>query len=191
MNWKTILSLFNPSLFDAIQSYSVTNDALMPLAYQNIPGGRPLHNDWGIMSTNPILMFLQPWQKIKRMDCAYRVPLPFKQTKGECAPQWMLWDPSYPASPGLQTEVRSDGYTYALVDCAVEGSGGAEFSVWLNGSWTPCFTSYRKVIFNRLFAHYSGGLKQDVTVVPMPDGTIKSDIMGWWDPPSTSWNSVS
>jgi hypothetical protein len=53
----------------------------------------------------------------------------------------------------------------------------------------PVFTQYRKVVLGRLFAHYSGGLKQDLTVTLQPDGSIKSDIMGWWDPPSTSWNA--
>jgi hypothetical protein len=237
MTWKTILRLLDPSTFDAIQSYAVTSDAQMPLAYQNIlggggsgginsgvsgvggsggsgginsgvsgvgggggsgginsgvsgvGGGRPLHDDWGIMSTNPILMFLQPWQKITRMSTAYRVPLPLKQTKGLCFPQWMLWDPSYPASPGLKTEIRADGYTYALVDCAVEGSGASEFSAFINGAWKPVFTQYRRMIFGRLLAHYSGGLKGDVTVTPQPGGAIKSDIMGWWDPPSLSYNA--
>ena len=190
MNFQPILRAFNPCVYDMVQQFRFTDDKLMPWAYQKAnPQGRPLHNDWGVMSTNPVLMALQPFQDIPRINTAYRVPLPFKQTKGQCVPQWALWDPSYPASPGLQTEVRSDGHTYALVDCAVEGSGSAEFSAWINGKWVPVFTQYRKVVLGRLFAHYSGGLKQDLTVTLQPDGSIKSDIMGWWDPPSTSWNA--
>ncbi len=176
---QSFLRAMSPKVYDLVQKYRVTVDALMPLAYQNIPGGRPLHNDWAIFKDTP------------RMSTAYRVPLPFKQTKGACEKRWMLWDPSYPASPGLQTEVRADGYTYALVDCAVEGSGAAEFSAWLGDCWVPVFTSYRRVIFGRLLASYSGGLKQDVTVVPMPGGLVKSDLMGWWDPPSVSYNVPS
>ena len=190
MNWQTILRALNPKVYDLIQQFRFTDDTLMPWAYQHAnPDGRPYHNDWGVMTSNSFLKALQPFQNIPRIETAYRVPLPFKQTKGTCAKQWMLWDSKYPASPDLQTEVRADGHTYALIDCAVEGSGAAEFSAWINGKWVPVFTQYRKMIWGRLFAHYSGGLKQDLTVVPMPDGTIKSDICAWWDPPSTSWNA--
>jgi hypothetical protein len=184
------LRAFSPQIFDAVQAYKVTDDTLMPWAYQHAnPQGRPYHDDWGIMSSNPVLIALQPFQKIPRIETAYRVPLPLKQTKGLCSQQWMLWDPSYPASPGLKTEIRADGYTYALVDCAVEGSGASEFSAFINGAWKPVFTQYRRMIFGRLLAHYSGGLKGDVTVTPQPGGAIKSDIMGWWDPPSLSYNA--
>ncbi len=183
---QALLRALNPKVYDAVQGYRVVSDKLMPLAYQNVPGGRPLHDDWAIGKDTP------------RIETAYRVPLPFKQISGACAPQWMLWDPSYPASPGLQIEVRpiwtqwgTLQLPHALVDCAIEGTGEAEFAVWLNGAWVPCFTSYRKVFFGRLYASYSGGLKQDVTVTPQQDGSIKSDIMGWWDPPSVSYNSVT
>lgn len=176
----------NPRVFDAVQSCRVTDDKQMPIAYQNIPGGRPLHNDWAVFKDTP------------RISTAYRVPLPFRMDSGVKEQKWMLWDTNYPASPDLKIEVRS--YTtswgtlqlpHALVDCAKEGSGGAAFSAYINGQWMPVFTSYRKVIFGRLLAQYSGGLKQDLTVTPQPDGTLKSDIMGWWDPPSLSYNAVS
>lgn len=192
MNFQPALRMLNPKVYDLIQRFRFTDDTLMPWAYQKAnPSGRVFHNDWGVMTSNSFLKALQPFQNIPRIETAYRIPLPFKQTKGTCVKQWMLWDPLYPASPNLQTEVRDDGHTYALVDCAVEGSGYAEFSAWINGSWVPVFTQYRKMIFGRLFAHYSGGLKQDITVDFFPDGSLKSDIMGWWDPPSTSWNSVA
>jgi hypothetical protein len=106
----------------------------------------------------------------------------------------MLWDLSYPQSPNLRIETREiwDGVKnqmlpHALVDCAVENGGYAAFAVWLGDRWVPCFQSYRKRIFGRNYAQYTGGLKSDVTVVPMPDGSVKSDLMGWWDPPSVSW----
>lgn len=182
-----LLRQFAPATYDAIQTYRVTSDAQMPLAYQNIPGGRPLHDDWAVGQDTP------------RIQTAYRVPLPFKLVSGACAKQWVLWDTSYPASPDLQIEVRpigdANGKTWnlphALIDTQIEGSGLATFAAWLNGAWVPCFQSYRKVIFGRLYASYTGGLKQDVTVAPLLDGTIKSDIMGWWDPPSVSYNKIS
>ncbi len=165
----------------------------MPWAYQFAnPKGRPYHDDWGIMGA---LSDWQPWQHIRRMDTAYRVPLPFKQTKGASEKKWILWDMTYPASPNLQIESRDiwDGtknqnLPHALVDCAIEGSGAAEFSAFINGSWVPVFTQYRRMIFGRLFAHYSGGLKQDLTVTFDENLQPKSDVMGWWDPPSFSWN---
>ena len=172
----------DPSIYDAIQQYRVKDDALMPLAYQNIPGGRPLHDDWAVFKDTP------------RISTAYRVPLPFRQVSGQCEQKWMLWDPSYPQSPGLRVENRpiwngaaTVNAWQALVDCAVEGSGYATFAVWLGGEWVPCFQSYRKMIFGRLFAKYTGGLKQDLTVAFDENHELKSDIMGWWDPPSVSY----
>ncbi len=190
-----LLRSLDPKVYDAIQTYRVTNDFLMPWAYQFAnPNGRPYHNDFGIMG---VLPGLQPWQKIRRMDTAYRVPLPFKQTKGLSVKRAMLWDMSYPQSPDLKIEVlpiwdgeKNQYLPHAWVDCAVEGSGSAEFSAFINGAWMPVFTQYRRVIFGRLFAHYSGGLKQDLTVTFDEDLKPKSDIMGWWDPPSFSWNKV-
>ena len=76
---------------------------------------------------------------------------------------------------------------HALVDCQVEGSGWASFSAWLDGRWVPCFKSYRKVVMGRLLAYYSGGLKSDITVSLKPDGSIRSDLMCWWDPPTCSF----
>ena len=180
---QALLRAFDPTTYDAIQAFKVVDPTLMPLAYQNIPGGRPLHDDWAIWSDTP------------RIGTAYRVPAPLKLISGDNAPQWMLWDPSYPQSPGLVIETRpiglSTGQVYnlphALIDCAVENSGYATFAVWLGGKWVPCFQSYRKSIFGRNYAQYTGGLKIDVTVSPNADGSIKSDIMGWWDPPSVSY----
>ena len=185
---QAVLRALDPKVYDAVQSYRVTDDKLMPIAYRKlwVPQGRFLHDDWAIGSGTP------------RIETAYRVPLPFRQDSGASQKKWMLWDPSYPASPGLQIEVRpiwtewgTFNLPHALVDQQIEGSGAASFSAFIGGVWMPVFTSYRKVIFGRLLAQYSGGLKQDVTVTPQSDGSIKSDIMGWWDPPSLSYNKVS
>jgi len=181
-----ILRAFDPGTFDAIQSYRVIDDALMPWAYQRAnPQGRFLHDDWAIFRSTP------------RISTAYRVPLPFKQISGAREKRWMLWDLSYPTAPGTQIEdrpiwdgVKTQTLPHALVDCAVEGSGYATFSAYINGTWRPVFQSYRKMIFGRLYAQYSGGLKQDLTVGFNPDDSLKSDVMGWWDPPSVSWTRV-
>ena len=182
MNLQPILRAFDSKTYDAIQSYRVKDDALLPRAYQNIPGGRPLHDDWTLL------------RSVRRIDTAYRVPLPFRLEKGSCIQKWMLWDLSYPQSPGLQIKdmeiwdgVKTQILPHALVDCAVENSGYATFSVWLGDKWHPCFQSYRKSIFGRNYAQYTGGLKQDVTVSFDENYNIKSDIMGWWDPPSVSY----
>lgn len=182
---ECVLRAFDSGNYDLVQPYRVKDDALMPLAYRR-PAGRFLHDDWAVFKDTP------------RISTAYRVPLPFKQVQGSCSPQWLLWDPSYPASPNLRIENRDYSTAWgvinrphALVDQAVEGSGYATFAAWLDGKWVPVFQSYRKVIFGRLLAKYTGGLKQDVTVTPQPDGSIKSDIMGWWDPSSLSYNKVA
>lgn len=180
------LRAFSPDVYDLIQPYKVTNDVLMPLAYQSIPGGRPLHNDWAVFQDTP------------RISTAYRVPLPFKCIYGDFVQKRMPWDPTYPQSPDLDiidmeifNGVAQVKMPHALVDCAVEGSGYAQFAVWLDGRWIPCFTQYRKTILGRLYAQYSGGLKQDVTVAFDTAGNVKSDIMGWVDPPSVSWNKIT
>lgn len=180
---QRLLRTMDPTTYDAVQAFRVTDDALMPWDYQTAnPAGRPLHDDWAIFQDTP------------RIATAYRVPLPFKLVKGDNAPQWMLWDPSYPASPGLVVETRPiwNGVAtvqcpQALVDCAVEDSGYATFAVWLGGKWVPCFQTYRKKILGREYAQYTGGLKQDVTVTFDQNLNPKSDLMGWWDPPSVSW----
>lgn len=178
-----ILRAFNPKVYDLCDPYRVTRDEDMPEEYRQ--GHRPLHDDWFF------------GEFVCRMDTARRVPLPFRQDTGDCEKRWMLWDPSYPASPNLRIENREYrtaggvfNLPHALVDCQVEGSGLATFSAYLNGQWVPCFKSYRKVIAGRLLAMYSGGLKADITVSVRPDGSLRSDIMGWWDPPSLSWNRI-
>lgn len=190
MNFQSLLRSIDPALFDAIQSYRVTDDKLMPLAYQNIPGGRPLHDDWGIMGK---FAALQPWQKIRRIDCAYRVPLPFTITSGAKDQKWMLWDSSYPVAPGTRIENRDVfngaavvSLPHALVDCAVDGSGWTTFSGFINGSWTPCFKQFSMVIFGKRFLYYKG-LKQDVTVDFDANHNPKSDVMAWFPEISGSW----
>lgn len=185
-----LLRAFDPALFDRLQPYRVTDDALMPWAYQRAnPQGRPLHDDWGVMGVLPAL---QPWQRIPRIECAYRVPLPFKQISGATERRWLPWDISYPTVPGTLIEERvvyTSGGKYmiphALFDCAI-GSGWSSFAAWLGGEWVPCFKQYHKRIFGRRLAYYNG-LKQDVTVSVEPDGSTKSDLMAWFPEISMTW----
>ncbi len=177
----------DPKTFDLCEGFRVTNDKLMPLAYQQFsdPPGRFLHDDWAIFKST------------RRMDTIRRIPLPLKGTKGLFVKRWVLWDPSYPKSPEIVLIVRPiwDGekeqlLPHALIDCAVEDSGWAEFSAWLDGEWRPVFKQYRRVVMGRRLAYYSGGLKQDTTAVPMLDGTVKSDLAGWFEFPTCSWTAV-
>lgn len=192
MNFNPILRAYNSKIYDLIQPYKVTDDKQMPWAYQFAnPNGRPLHNDWGIMSSNPILKAIQPFQKIKRMDCAYRLPLPFKQTSGIKFMKWMVWDISYPTVADTPIEDReiftSAGrfvYPHALVDCA--GPGSATFAALINGEWVDCFKQYHDVVFGKRLSYYNG-LKQDLTVGFHDDWTIKSDLMAWFPEISVSW----
>lgn len=179
-----MLRFLDPSVYDSIQTlYRVYDESFLPWAYRRAnPNGRPLHDDWAIFKSTP------------RMETAYRIPLPFRLVSGECEKRWMLWDMNYPASPGLQIEdrdvwdgVKTQRLPHALIDCAVEGSGLSCFSAWIGGEWVQVFKSYRKRVFGRLLAAYTGGLKQDLTVSFDENYNIKSDLMGWWDPPSLSW----
>lgn len=179
-----ILRAFNPAVFDLCESYRVTDEALMPEEYR-APNGRWKHDDWTFM------------RGTTRISTARRVPLPFRQDTGKCEKKWMLWDTGYPASPNLRIEVRpiwtehgTFNLPHALVDCAVEDSGWSSFAVHIKGEWVPCKKTYRAMHFGRRLAYYSGGLKQDLTVSVNPDGSIRSDLMGWIDPPSLSYNSI-
>lgn len=181
-----LLRAVDPKLYDLVQPYRVVSDAQMPLAYQNIPGGRPLHNDWGIMSDNPVLKFLQPWQKIPRMRCAYRLPLPFRISKGAKTQKYMPWSATYPLAPGVQLTPlaieAADGSTvivpHALVDVGSEGWATFEAFFPHLGEWREVFTQYRRVILGRELA-YCRGVKPDLTVVPVDANTVKSDLMCW------------
>ena len=180
MNFGLIARIIDPKVFDLCEPYRVADDALMPAEYRR--GARERHDDWAFM------------RGTTRISTARRVPLPFRQDTGKCEKKWMLWDTSYPASPDLRIETReyctAGGdfmLPHALIDCQVEDSGWASFLAYLNGEWVPCFKSYRAIHFGRRLAYYSGGLKSDITVSVNADGSIRSDVMGWIDPPTCSW----
>lgn len=190
--YQSVLRTLNPKLYDAIQAHGVKDDALMPWAYQHAnPQGRPYHDDWGIISGNSVLKALQPYQKIPRIDCAYRVPLPFKIIGGGKTQAWRLWDKSYPTAPDTKVEDRSikvNGTIQTLQHalCDEPSDGLVEFAAYIGGKWTPCFKQYKKQIFGKRFFWYSG-LKQDLTVAFFGDGRLKSDLMAWFPEVSVSW----
>ena len=183
-------------LYELIKPHRVTQDSELPWAYQLAnPTGRAYHNDWGVMSNNPILKALQPWQRIKRIDTAFKVPLPFKIILGEARREWVRYDGSYPLSPGHPVEympVWTEWGTFQVphVFADVAGWGEVTFACWLNDQWTPCFYQYKKMVFGKRLLYYYG-LKQDLTVDFFADGRLKSDWMGWFPEISLSWKKVS
>lgn len=182
------LYLLYPRLYPLIQEYRVTDEKLLPIAYQNVPGGQPLHGDWAFFRSTP------------RIDNAYRIPLPLKQISGVSKKVWVLWDMSYPTAPGTPIEKREiwsdtgpSQLAHALVDYAEEG--WSEFAFWHHDRWVPCVKQYMKVIDVPLFGKRTlktySGLKADLTVSP-PDSFhagIKSDLMAWLEP-SCSFNKL-
>lgn len=181
-----------PALYSRLQKLGHPTEEQMPWAYQVAnPQGRPLHNDWGIMSNNPILTALQPYQKITRRECAYRVQLPFKCLSGPTIKKWLLWDLNYPTVPGTPIEIRPiwNGeetlhLPHALVDVA--DLGATSWAVLIDGGWVECFYQYSTTFFGRRFLYYHG-LKQDLTVSP-PNGQdpMRSDLMAWFPEASMS-----
>lgn len=178
-----LLRAANPRLYDLIQPYRVQHDAQMPWAYQEAnPKGRPLHDDWAL------------FKSVRRRDCAYRIPLPFR-IYGDVPVEykWIPWDVSYPTSPGTRIEFKEyrtvDGVfniPHALVEYA--GYGRAHYSAFINGEWIPnVFTKYTGKHFGRRLSWYKG-LHQDLHVSP-PDasGLIRSDLMCYFPEFALSW----
>ena len=171
-----LLRALDPKLYDRIQPYKVTKDADMPWAYQTANSrGRPLHDDWAI------------FKNVRRIYCAYRVPLPFHIT-GDVRVQkkWILWDLLYPTAPGTPVEYM-DYYTdsgvyslpHALVDYA--GYGTARYSAFIGGEWVPdVFVKHTSKWFGRRFSCYKG-LHQDLHVSPPSfSAPMRSDLMCWF-----------
>lgn len=178
MNIQTILRALDSEVYDLVQVYRVKDDSQMPAEYQK--GARDKHDDWAV------------FKDTLRIDTAYRPALPFKQISGVKRRKDILWDPTYPTSPGHEIFYK-DYYTsegkFSLPHITVDdaGPGWATFAVYINGEWVPCFKQYHDVWFGKRLSYYSGGLKQDLTVGFNKDWSLRSDVMAWWDPPSASW----
>jgi len=165
--------LIDPILYDLIQPYRVKDDSLMPEEYRfSNPKGRPLHDDWAI------------FKGVRRMDCAYRIPLPFKVTGGAFRQEWMLFDPAYPMSPSCEVKVV-DGLTYVLTD---RGNYGLiTYSAFIGEKWRPVFVKYTGKWFGKRLSWYKG-LHQDNHVSPPENGRgIRSDLMCWFPEQACSW----
>jgi len=177
MDFQTIARAIDPKLYDMIQPYRVTDDALMPEEYQfTNPKGRPLHDDWAI------------FKNVRRMDCAYRIPLPFKVIKGPSHKDWMTFDPAYPLSPGM--EVRYDNASGDMQVLTDRGEYGlVTYAGFINGEWRPCFQKYTGKWFGKRLSWYKG-LHQDNNVTPSyatSTGKIRSDLMCWFPELACSW----
>lgn len=189
-----LLRAFNPSLYDALQPYKVTQDSQMPFSYQFAnPKGRPFHDDWGVMGK---LAWAQPWQKWPRMDFAYKPPYPFRISSGLKEQNWYVLDPTVPLSPGAIVEVRpffTVGGRYdvphVLIDDAVDGGGWTQYEAFIGGEWRETYRRYSKKVFGKMLKHYCG-LKCDTTVVVLPDGKLQSDVMSWWAEVSMTLNKI-
>ena len=177
------------TVYDRIQQYRVRSDSDMPIEYRKSAGGRWKHDDWAVGKDTP------------RQNTAYRPMLPFKCINGKFEKKWMIQDVDYPLVPGTPVEilevVHQSGkhliLPHILVDCAVEGGGHSEFACLIDGEWVKVYSQYRKYVNvpfkgRYLLATYSGGLKQDLTVALDDQANLRSDVSGWVDPPTMSFN---
>lgn len=167
---------------------------MMPVAYQH-PAGRWLHNDHGIMAEKipswfpswlkKAIIAVQPWQKARRVDHTYVLPLPLKLISGwgGIAPEWMPWQEGYfggmasdiqlrpvPDDPNSLArslrdqwgkDIRSEVLAYHPIP--KPGQGGL-FGVEINGKIVPCwYVSCIKIPFFKKQFQYYFGLKPDMT----------------------------
>lgn len=178
------MRLLNPQLWDILQPYKAT-EAQMPWAYQAAnPDGRPTHDDWAI------------GKSVKRIDCAYRVPLPFRVISGPSHKEWILWDYYYPLSPGHAIELReyaTDHGVFMLPHVEVDAGdyGLVTYASFIGDEWRPVFTKYTGKWFGKRLSWYKG-LHQDLHVSP-PDanGVTRSDLMAWFPEFACSWVAES
>ena len=166
----------NPSLWDKVQKYKATEEQ-MPEEYQI--GHRPLHDDWAILSNT------------KRIDCAYRVPLPYRIKSGPFHKEWLIFDPSYPLSPGAETkmmEARFDHGVYNLLHVLTDRGdhGLVKYEAFIDGEWIEVFTKYTGLWFGKRLSWYKG-LHQDNNVSVLPGGKLRSDLMCWLPEFACSW----
>lgn len=169
----------NPSLYDMIQPYKVTDPAQMPWTYQAAnPVGRPLHDDWIILKDTP------------RIVTAYRIPLPYRiEGSSTCFKHqsWVTWDTTYPTVPGTDVEVKPVWTSWGVFNLPqvlldVQDSGDCTYDMFIGGVWHPEFKKFTANIFGKEFSLYEG-LHCDTTV-EVPDALdhtqTPSDMMCWW-----------
>lgn len=141
----------NPRLFDLIQPYKVERDEDMPWAYQFAnPKGRPLHDDWFI------------GKSVRRMDCAYTLPLPYRIYEGPKKVARIPFKQGYPLAPGTRTEYgdpaagEDPSQLFIYADYGLYGL--CKYEAWIPhlNRWEPVFTKYTKPIFGRRLSWYAG-----------------------------------
>lgn len=163
--------MINPvSLYQKLKPYRVTNDADLPAAYRQ-GSGRELHGDWVI------------FKNVKRIDTAYKVPMPFKKLRGNQVPHLIPYQEGYPLVPG--TDVVNayywDGTRSILMphimayDPVPEVGQWGVYAAYLNGEWVECFRTatypFKYFGYNRWVSYF--GLKSDLTL---------GDWMAWlWE----------
>ena len=174
------------SLRKHLAAHKVLLDSDMPYPYRrSTPGGRPYHDDHGIMTSNPILRALQPWQGRERINDAYKVPVPFRRARGNAEAIWTPLLKEWPLAPGapIKKDIYFDGEKniealFVLTMHTIHDAG--QWSVqeaYIDGAWRECyFTRSRRVMGKRMTYYY--GLRLD----PHPQ-----DLMGWFPEASLSF----
>lgn len=171
-------AFISSDLYKRLEKYRPT-EAQMPEEYQ--VGHRSTRDDWALLKGTT------------RIDGARRVPLPFKIIEGNKGTEYMLFDPSYPLSPGHKIEMIDTptqrgimSLPHVLTDRG--GYGAVKYAAWIDNEWRHVFTKYtRKTWFGKRLSAY-WGLHQDNHVSP-PNATtaMRSDLMCWIEPPTASW----
>lgn len=147
------LFLADPYLYKLIQPYRVRRDEDMPWTYQFAnPKGRPLHDDWFV------------GKSVRRMDCAYKLPQPYRIFEGPKKSVRIPFKDGYPLAPGTVTE-RGDywdgekhipNHLYIYADYGLYGLCKYEAYIPHLDKWVHVFTKYTGKFFGKRLSWYSG-----------------------------------
>lgn len=168
-----LLRALDPKLYDLLQPYRATEEQ-MPWAYRHAnPKGRPYHDDWAF------------GKNIRRIDCAYRVPLPFKVTGGSFRKEWLLWNDNYPLSPDTPKEYRTiirphGTFTLPFVLTDRGNYGLVTYSAFIAGEWRVVFKKYTGKWFGKRLSWYVGLHQDNHVSEPDANGITRSDLMTWF-----------
>lgn len=159
----SIYRLADRELFDLIQPYRITKDSDMPWVYQFAnPQGRPYHEDHGIKTTNPILKALQPWQSVRRMDTAYKLPQPYRIFEGPKQLCRIPFKEGYPLSPGTRfeygdpTQGEDPKQLFIWAEYGLYGLCKYEAYIPHLDKWVHVFTKYTGKFFGKRLSWYAG-----------------------------------